>query len=218
MLPRLVAVLLLAGTAGAHGLPGWGSGVARADGDPASDVLLGQDVFLPYSPISETVQRRLYAITAASQRAGYPLRIALIGARTDLGVIPTLFGRPETYARFLSAELTGVVNGPVLVVMPAGFGLAAGGNARSVASLGQIRIGPGADGLGLAAIAAAGRLAASAGHPLPADAASSALSLGASAATVRHALTAIVVMALLAALAIGAALLARSRRALGRDC
>jgi hypothetical protein len=208
-------VLVLIATAGSNLLPGCGASIARADGDPASDVLLGQDVFLPYSPISPTVQRRLYAIAAASQTVGYPLKIALIGAKTDLGVVPTLLGKPETYARFLSAELSGVVNGPVLVVMPAGFGLAARGNALSVASLQQIRIGPGADGLGLAAITAAGRLAAAAGHPLPADAASPGLSLGASAPTVSHALTAIVVMALLAALTIAAALYARSRRGLG---
>jgi hypothetical protein len=48
-----------------------------------------------------------------------------------------------------------------------------------------------------------------------AGAAAPGLSLGASPATVSHALTAIVVMALLAALAIAAALFARSRRALG---
>jgi hypothetical protein len=102
----------------------------------------------------------------------------------------------------------------VLVVMPAGFGLAARGSALSVASLHELRIGPGTDGLGLAAIAAAGRLAAASGHPLPVDAAASGLPEGASATTVSHALTAIVAMALLAALAIAAALFARSRRAL----
>jgi hypothetical protein len=48
-----------------------------------------------------------------------------------------------------------------------------------------------------------------------AGAAAPGLSLGASPATVSHALTAIVVMALLAALATAAALFARSRRALG---
>src|SRR5690348_12025229 len=106
---------------------------ALSDGDPASDVLLGQTVFLPYAPISPTVQRQIYAVTAAAAKAGYPLRVALIGAKSDLGVVPALFGKPGQYARFLSSELTGVVNGPVLVVMPSGFGLAARGNALSTA-------------------------------------------------------------------------------------
>ena len=102
-------------------------GSARADGDPASDVLLGQDVFLPYSPVAPAVQQHLYAVTAAARRAGYPLKVALISATTDLGVVPSLFGKPSSYAQFLSAELAGVVPGPVLVVMPSGFGLAVQG-------------------------------------------------------------------------------------------
>jgi hypothetical protein len=192
---------------------------AVADGDPASDVLLGQDVFLPYSPISQRVQRNLYAVTAAARRAGYPVKVALIGARTDLGVVPALFGRPAAYARFLSAELAGVAGGPVLVVMPDGFGLAAAGRGRSTGTLRGIasgggtssRAGPSADGLGEAAVAAVARLAAQAGHPLPSGALSGDGSLGASAGTVENAGLAIGVMAALAAAAIAAAL--RLRRA-----
>jgi hypothetical protein len=184
---------------------------ARADGDPASDVLLGQDVFLPYSSISPTIQRRLFAVAAAAKTAGYPLKIALIGARTDLGVLPSLFGQPEAYARFLSSELTGVVAEPVLVVMPAGFGLALDGHARSTTPLHGIPVRSGTDGLGRAALAATERLAASAGHPLPAGAATTGPSLGASSATVRHALIAIAILALVAAAGIGAALRARIR-------
>jgi hypothetical protein len=197
---------------------------AVADGDPASDVLLGQDVFLPYSPISPTVQHELYAVTAAARRAGYPVKVALIGARSDLGVVPALFGRPAAYARFLSAELAGVAGGPVLVVMPGGFGLAASGRALGAAALRGIAIGgggglgsgagAGADGLGEAAVASVARLAARAGHPLPAGAATGGGSLGASAGTVAHAELAIAVMAALAAAAIAAAL--RLRRAAAR--
>lgn len=185
--------------------------VALADGDPASDVLLGQNVFLPYSPISQVLERRLYAVCDAARQAGYPLRIALIAAKSDLGVVPALFGRPEAYARFLSAELRGVVDSPVLVVMPAGFGLAAQGRALPTAALVGVPIAPGANGLGSAGIAAAERLAAAAGHTLPVSATSSAAA-GASPATVRHALIAMGVLAALAAAAIGGAFVARSRR------
>jgi hypothetical protein len=184
---------------------------ALADGDPASDVLLGQDVFLPYAAISPTAERSVYAVAAAARAAGYPLKLALIGAKTDLGVVPSLFGRPGTYARFLSAELTGVVNGPVLVVMPAGFGLAVAGAARSTSPLAGVPIGSGADRLAAAAITATERLAAAAGHPLAPGAARASASAGASAATIRHAVTAMLVLAALAAAGLATAAAARSR-------
>ncbi len=187
-------------------------GSALADGDPASDVLLGQDVFLPYSPISQTVERRLYAVCDAARKAGYPMRIALIAARSDLGVVPALFGKPQAYARFLSSELGGIVSGPVLVVMPDGFGLARAGQALSARPASTIRIAPGADGLGTAAVAAVQHLAAAAGHPLPASATLATTGSGATAATLRHALIAIGVLVALAAIGIAGAFAARARR------
>jgi hypothetical protein len=214
----LAGLVLAIGLAAASGVPagGWavagsGVGVARADGDPASDVLPGQDVFVPYSSISPALERRLYAVAAAVRRAGYPLKIALIGARTDLGVVPALFGRPAAYARFLSTELSGVVNGPVLVVMPGGFGLAASGRPLSTAALAGVAIGPGADGLALAALAASARIAARAGHPLPPGAIIGPSPLGASPGTVRHALLALAVMGALTLAGVGGALAVRSR-------
>ena len=188
-------------------------GGALADGDPASDVLLGQDVFLPYSPVSSALASRLYALTGAAAAHGYPLRVALIGARSDLGVVPALFGKPTAYARFLSAELGGAAPGPVLVVMPQGFGLAAGGRALATTAAAGIATAGGADGLASAALAAIPRLARAAGHPLPVGAGAAAASTaGAGAGTIRHALIAVGVMALLASAGIGQALRARQRR------
>jgi hypothetical protein len=197
-----IGALLLAGPLAA---------AAFADGDPASDVLLGQDVFLPYSAISKSSEDQLYAVSGAARQVGYPVKIALIGAKSDLGVIPGLFGKPGPYARFLSSELSGVVNGPVLVVMPDGFGLAAQGHGSSVSALSGLSIGSGADGLASAAIAATRRLAAAAGHPLASISSSGNSSLGASTATVRHAVTAMLVLAALAGVAIAGALVARQR-------
>jgi hypothetical protein len=185
---------------------------ARADGDPASDVLLGQDVFVTYSaPVSKQMQRELYAVTAAAARAGYPIRLALIAGKSDLGAVSSLYGRPQRYASFLSYELTGIVSAPVLVVMHAGFGLAVDGSARPTGALHGIAIGAGGDDLATAAVAATERLAAAAGHPLPAGAARAGGSVGASAGTVRHALSAIVVLAALAALGVGSGLRRRAR-------
>ncbi len=52
------------------------------------------------------VQRPLNAETAAVKRAGFPIKVALIASPTDLGVIPNLFGRPQSYASFLDQEIS----------------------------------------------------------------------------------------------------------------
>jgi hypothetical protein len=185
---------------------------ARADGDPASDVLIGQFIFPGYGTITPKVQDELYSVTTAAQRAGYPVRIALIDGKSDLGSVPQEFSHPESYAHFLSYEISTAVGGQVLVVMPNGFGLASGGRPRSVAALKGIPIGTGATGLGQAAVTATERLAAAAGHPLGNAAASGAVPLGASAATVRHAVVTLLVLSAIAALAVAAAVAARRRR------
>ena len=184
---------------------------ALADGDPASDVLLSQDVFFPYTQISPQLERQLYATSAQARRSGYPIKVALIASPADLGVVPALFGKPQAYARFLSAELAGVVRVPVLVVMPAGVGLAVQGQGRGQAGLAQIKpSGVGADALASAAMTAIPRLATAAGRPLPARLTSS--GEGASSTTLRRALIEMLGLALLAGVGIGTALLARSRR------
>ena len=97
---------------------------ALADGDPASDVLLGENVFYPYSPhVSASAQKSLNALTAAAaKRAGLPIKVALIASPVDLGVIPDLFGKPQKYAEFLDQEISFRRKQPLLVVMPAGYG------------------------------------------------------------------------------------------------
>ena len=98
--------------------------VARADGDPASDVLLGENVFYPYTPpTSPAIQKQLNAATAAAKRAHFPVKVALIGGPVDLGVIPSLFGKPQKYADFLDQEISFATKQPLLVVMAAGYGV-----------------------------------------------------------------------------------------------
>jgi len=40
-----------------------------------------------------------------------------------LGAIPSLFNKPNQYARFLGFELSAGFIGPLLIVMPSGFGI-----------------------------------------------------------------------------------------------
>jgi hypothetical protein len=101
---------------------------ARADGDPASDVLLGQDVFVTYTVrVPQAKARELEALVAAAARAGLRVKVALIATRADLGSVPSLFGQPKRYARFLGGEIYNIYPGRLLVVMPAGYGVSRAG-------------------------------------------------------------------------------------------
>jgi hypothetical protein len=98
-------------------------GAARANGDPASDVLYLQDTYLPYGPPSEAAAADLQAAVAAANKAGYRTKVAVIAAPEDLGLVASLFGQPQVYARFLGAEIRTFFRGHLLVVMPQGFGI-----------------------------------------------------------------------------------------------
>lgn len=100
---------------------------ARADGDPASDILISGRVFVGSSaPESTPEVRELLALTAESGRKGFPVRVAVIREVTDLGAVPTLFGASQRYATFLGQELRFVYRGTLVVVMggkPGGVGV-----------------------------------------------------------------------------------------------
>ena len=147
---------------------------ARADGDPASDVLATQPLFLPQDagiPLAQ--QNQLTALLGAAASSGYQLRVAIIASSTDLGSVTELWRQPQTYARFLGQELSLVYRGPLLVIMPNGFGLeslnpAAPANPSALAGE---RIPAGGTGLGTVALTAIQRLAGASGHTVPIPAA-----------------------------------------------
>ncbi len=136
------------------------AGTARADADPASDVLYVRDVFLPLgATVTPELAQQLQDATRAARSAGKPVKVALIAQPTDLGGVPSLFGKPVYYARFLGAELQFLYRGKVLVVMPQGAGLSEGGRLVADAAVVDARIGPGADGLARTAIDLVGQIA-----------------------------------------------------------
>lgn len=145
-----------------------GAAAARADGDPASDMLLRQNVFYPYSPpVSTAIQKQLDAETAAAHRVHFPIKVALIDSPIDLGAIPTLFGRPQKYADFLDQEISFQGKQALLVVMSSGFGVQGVTRAARIAAASLSRpAGRQSNDLARAAIPAVARLAAAAGHPI----------------------------------------------------
>jgi hypothetical protein len=148
----------------------WAAPAAFADGDPASDVLASQSLFLPGDGgITPAEQSRLTELMRSAQRSGYPIRVALIATPADLGSVSELWQMPATYARFLGQELSLVFRGPLLVVMPDGYGLDAVGTAPAAGRPTLPRLPQPGSGrsLGAAAATAITRLAAAAGHHLP---------------------------------------------------
>jgi hypothetical protein len=99
------------------------AGVARADGDPGSDVLVCQDLFAGSSAgLSVQQQARLGDLLKAVSAARFPIRVALIASPTDLGAVTALWRKPRSYARFLGLELSLAYKQRLLVMMPNGFG------------------------------------------------------------------------------------------------
>ena len=142
---------------------------AAANGDPASDVLLTRWVFIPFqAPVSEPVAEQLETVVQRARRAGYPIKVAIIGAPIDLGTVPSLFGRPPVYAKFLGEELTFLYKGRLLVVMPNGYGYYDGRGRSGPENrvLRTLRAEEGADELVQSATRAVARLAAANGHPV----------------------------------------------------
>lgn len=154
-----LAVLLIAMPATAH-----------ADGDPASDILLGQDVFYPYAPnvVSKPLQAALNGMVKASKQKGFPVKVALIASVGDLGSVPQLFDDPQKYADLLTQEIAFNSKPRVLVVLPAGIG---GNNLgdRAGPALKDVTVPSdgGADRLAQTALVALGKLTVAAGKPVP---------------------------------------------------
>jgi hypothetical protein len=98
---------------------------ALADGDPASDILAPADarVYMTLAAADPALEKKLDTTTQQVTDAGLPIKVAIIGNRTDLGAVPQLWAKPQTYARFLGSELRFIYKDTLLVVMPQGFGI-----------------------------------------------------------------------------------------------
>jgi len=171
----LAAVLLACCALGAF------APAARADGDPASDVLVYQNLFVTSeSGMSTGQQAEVASLLASAAHAGFPIRVAIIGAPVDLGAVTALWDKPSAYASFLGIELSLVYKQRLLIVMPNGFGFNWTGHPSGPAYqvLSQVNIGAGGDGLTTAAVTAVQTLAASSGIKLATPAASATPSHG----------------------------------------
>src|SRR5581483_5400167 len=96
---------------------------AHADGDPASDYLIAQQVFYPYySNVPKATLKQLQDTVAAANKKGFTIRVAVITSPYDLGSVSALWEKPQPYCRFLSQELSFAYKGRLLIVSPKGYG------------------------------------------------------------------------------------------------
>ncbi|MGN6188967.1 MAG: hypothetical protein ACTHOE_08710 [Conexibacter sp.] len=180
---------------------------AFANGDPPSEYLGRQDVYVPRGfPPSRTSEVALEQIVKQAHAAGYPLKVAVVAGDYDLGNVPFFLDRPGDYAQHLTTELypTGKVK-PILVVAPSGFGVyPASAKAKKAIHVSPPR--PDAEGLTRAAIEAVGQLARAEGYAVQAQ------SRSGSGSTVL-----VVSIALIGVAAVGTAVWLRRRRSVDDD-
>ena len=200
LLPLALVLLVAAGPA---------APAARADADPASDILLTQSAFFPYQPntVTQGLQTQMQTLLKETAAAGFPIKVAIVATATDLGGVADLFSQPQRYATFLSSEISFNTKSPLLVVMPNGMATANIASSRSLATVTLDH--STSDAMTASAVTAIEKLAAENGHPVkppPAPSGSSSGSGGGSSTAV--VLGAVVVLLLLA---LGVALMVRSR-------
>jgi cytochrome oxidase Cu insertion factor (SCO1/SenC/PrrC family) len=159
---------------------------AKADGDPGSDVLVYQNLFVAADAnVSVQQQLDLGNLLSSADKEGFPIRVAIVSQPDDLGAITALWRKPAAYASFLGTELSLAYAQRLLIVMPNGFGFNWQGHSASPAYrvLGGVRIGPGGAGLATAAENAVLALAQAAGVRLPAQPSGTSGAASASAGT-----------------------------------
>lgn len=103
---------------------------ARANGDPASDYLLIQSIFLPFNAkVDAALTEKLSKTIAAADRADFRIKVAVIGTRYDLGTAFSLYNKAQRYSEFLGLELSFQYRDRLVVVMPNGYGYSINGKA-----------------------------------------------------------------------------------------
>src|SRR5256885_14174872 len=146
--------------------------VALANGDPASDYLLVQSIFLPFNAkVDPSASKELTDTIRAANEKGFKVRVAVIGSRYGLGTAFSLYDNGEKYAEFLGLGRSFQYHDGLLVVMPNGYGYSVAGkpDPKGIQVVKDLPP-PGKDATAevQGATRAIHKLAAASGHQLPA--------------------------------------------------
>jgi hypothetical protein len=159
-----------------------GANNALAHGDPASHYLEAEALYPAFADRpSQAVELQLLGLIQAAEKRGYPIKVALVAAESDLTDNPAMLRLPQRYAEFVSAELGANARAPILVVTPFGIGVSGrelrNGRLRRVSRAGARALVRGlkaptqaqGDLLARAAMTAVRRIARAGDRPLPAN-------------------------------------------------
>jgi hypothetical protein len=142
--------------------------VALAHGDPASHYLETGSLYPSFDQQpSQEVGLQLLGYLDAAKKAGYPIKVAIVSGEGDVADTPEMLNKPQEYAEYVVGALVGSripVEAPVVIVTPAGIGVAGPG----AEEMRGVKTGTTGDALAQAAMTAVRDIAAKAGHPLPA--------------------------------------------------
>jgi hypothetical protein len=156
---------------------------AHAHGDPSAHYLETGPLYPSFANRpSQALELQLLGLLQAAEAAGYPVKVALVGAEDDVGDTPQMLHRPQHYAEQLASGLEAErqLRAPVLVVSPHGLGIAGPAmrdgaiapvrRAEAETLLAGVQVGERSDGdaLARAAMAAVRQIARAGGSPLPA--------------------------------------------------
>jgi hypothetical protein len=157
------------------------TGSASAHGDPASHYLETDALYPSFArQPSVEVQLRLLGLLQATERRGYPIKVALVAGAEDLVEDLTPMRTPQRYANTVASMIERDLKAPILVVTPFGIGVSGNGlrhgvlrpvttsrDARRLVGRLEVPPDPEGDDLARTAMAAVRRIARAAGKPLP---------------------------------------------------
>ena len=122
-MPLRLAAAISVGLAFTATIPG-SAAPALANSDPASHVLPISDVFPHHKELRGLAGLLLTAAVDRVYDAGDRIKVAVVADIVDLGGMGALWDQPSVYARYLGeTQLRPYFIGPLLVVMPSGFGI-----------------------------------------------------------------------------------------------
>jgi hypothetical protein len=142
---------------------------AQAHGDASTHYLETSDFYPGFSVqrASPATELKLMGLLEAAKKAGYPIKVSIIGDLSDVNDKPEMLTHPQRYATYVTRalEISRIkLVGPVVIISPSGIGVA-GPGAEKV----DVATGSNGEQHVAAAMAAVRQLAQAGGHPLPAN-------------------------------------------------
>src|SRR3954452_8672 len=113
---------------------------ALAHGDASSHYLETSSFYPGFGArASQASELKLMGLLDAAKRAGYPIKLSIVGDESDVSDRPAMLRHPQRYAEFVVTELSRAapLSAPVIVVSPFGIGVAGPGAGRVDVPTGQ---------------------------------------------------------------------------------